>query len=81
MTIGTRMGAGSHGTWATKMKSASAKPTDACRSSWQELQVAEVHAPRTALTLKEYVEGSFLKEFLPYRKPSTRISYQRIIKC
>jgi len=44
-------------------------------------QVEEVHAPRTALTLNEYVEGSFLKEFLPYRKPSTRISYEQIIKC
>ncbi len=46
-----------------------------------EVQVEEVHAPRTALTLKDYVEGSFLKEFLPYRKPSTRISYEQIIKC
>jgi len=45
------------------------------------VQVEEVHAPRTALTLKEYVEGCFLKAFLPYRKPSTRISYEQIIKC
>jgi integrase len=44
-------------------------------------QVEEVHAPRTALTLNEYVEGSFLKEFLPYRKPSTRRCYEQIIKC
>ena len=39
-----------------------------------------MHAPRTALTLKEYMEGAFLKEFLPYRKPSTRRSYEQIIK-
>jgi hypothetical protein len=46
-----------------------------------QMQVGEVKAPRTALTLREYVEGSFLKEFLPYRKPSTRMSYEQIIKC
>jgi hypothetical protein len=44
------------------------------------LQVEEVHAPRTALTLKEYVEGAFFKEFLPFRKPSARRSYEQIIK-
>ncbi len=46
-----------------------------------EEQVDEVSAPRTALTFKEFVEGSFLKSFLPYRKPSTRRSYEQIIKC
>ena len=45
------------------------------------MQVEEAKAQRAALTLMEYVEVSILKEFLPYRKPSTRISYEQIIKC
>ena len=44
-------------------------------------QVEEVTAPRTALSFKEYVESSFLKGFLPYRKSSTRRSYEQIINC
>jgi len=46
-----------------------------------EVQVEELHAPGPVVTLKEYVEGFFLKEFLPYRKPSTRRGYEQIIRC
>lgn len=46
-----------------------------------KVQVEEVHAPRIALTFEEYADGSFLKDFLPYRKPSTRRGYEQITKC